>query len=142
MTGDAQSAHDAFQNAVREAAHRSAQTEIADGRLALFRTARRLCLTANANPPRTEPHVAGEEELPENIEALISRIEPAQFAAWISAAPEPQRTALALYFLDSFSHAEVAELVEVTPRELAALVGDGRRQLQSWLETVPALAVS
>ena len=51
---------------------------------------------------------------------------------------EPQRTALALFYLDQFDHEDLLTLAEVKMAELAKLIADGRQQFQAWLDiTVP-----
>ena len=55
-------------------------------------------------------------------------------AVWISAAPEPQRTALALFYLDEFNLGEMLALLEVKANELSDLISSGRRQFQAWLD--------
>ena len=64
----------------------------------------------------------------------IERLEPDQLAVWISAAPEPQRSALALFYLDEFSLGEMLALLEVKAGELSDLISSGRRQFQAWLD--------
>jgi len=73
-----------------------------------------------------------------SMEAVLKVLEPAQLAIWISAAPEPQRTALSLFYLDQFDHEDVLTLAEVKTAELAKLIADGRQQFQAWLDiTIP-----
>jgi DNA-directed RNA polymerase specialized sigma24 family protein len=68
----------------------------------------------------------------------MAKLEPTQLAIWISAAPEPQRTALALFYLDQFDHEDLLTLAEVKTAELAKLIADGRQQFQAWLDiTIP-----
>ena len=63
----------------------------------------------------------------------IEQLEPEQLAAWISAAPEPQRSALALYYLDEFSYRELMSLLGIKLGELAHSITSGRREFQAWL---------
>jgi DNA-directed RNA polymerase specialized sigma24 family protein len=58
-----------------------------------------------------------------------------QLAIWISGAPDPQRTALALFYLDEFNHRELLILTELKPDELAKAISDARQQFQAWLNT-------
>lgn len=81
------------------------------------------------------------EETPLNVQGAeqIGQLTPEQLAIWISGAPEPQRGALAAYYLDEFSLSEMQTLLELKPHELAALITSGRRQFQAWLDaTTPA----
>jgi DNA-directed RNA polymerase specialized sigma24 family protein len=66
----------------------------------------------------------------------IQQLDPDQLAVWISAAPEPQRSALALFYLDEFSLAEMLALLEVKAVELSDLISSGRQQFQAWLDAV------
>jgi DNA-directed RNA polymerase specialized sigma24 family protein len=57
---------------------------------------------------------------------------------WISGAPEPQRTALALFYLDQFDHDELLALTELKTAELGKLIANARQQFQAWLNvTIP-----
>jgi hypothetical protein len=64
----------------------------------------------------------------------IERLDPVQLAIWISAAPDPQRSALALFYLDQFDYREILDLAELKLSELSRLLARGRRQLQAWLD--------
>ena len=59
---------------------------------------------------------------------------PTQLAVWISGAPDPQRTALALFYLNEFDYGEILDLAELKLTELSRLLAQGRRQLQAWLD--------
>jgi DNA-directed RNA polymerase specialized sigma24 family protein len=79
-----------------------------------------------------------QDELAESAPSQIEKLEPQQFAIWISGAPEPQRSALALFYLNEFSHNELLSVTELKPNELSKLLCDGRRQFQAWLDvTLP-----
>jgi DNA-directed RNA polymerase specialized sigma24 family protein len=64
----------------------------------------------------------------------IKQLDPDQMGVWISAAPEPQRSALALFYLDEFTLAEILSLLEIKAPEFSGLVSSGRRQFQAWLD--------
>ena len=51
-------------------------------------------------------------------------------------APEPQRSALAFFYLNEFSHREMQNLLDVKMSELASLISHGRSQFQAWLNSV------
>jgi DNA-directed RNA polymerase specialized sigma24 family protein len=68
----------------------------------------------------------------------IEQLEPAQLALWISAAPEPQRSALALFYLDEFTLTELLSLLELKAGEFSELICSGRRQFQAWLDSTIA----
>jgi DNA-directed RNA polymerase specialized sigma24 family protein len=58
-----------------------------------------------------------------------------QLAIWISAAPDPQRSALALFYLDEFDYREILDISELKLSELSRFLAKGRRQLQAWLDS-------
>ena len=134
MTGDAAKAQEAFQETVREAAVRSAGDEPPPDRLWFFRDARWRCLGVTEEGIQAEPGMMEEAEISPVAPKQIERLEPDQLAVWISAAPEPQRSALALFYLDEFSLPEMLALLEVKAAELSDLISSGRRQFQAWLD--------
>ena len=134
MTGDPAKAQEAFQNTVREAAVRSARDEPPPDRLWFFRDARWRCIGVTEEGIQAEPGMMEEAEISPVVPKQIERLEPDQLAVWISAAPEPQRSALALFYLDEFSLREMLELLEVKAGELSDLISSGRRQFQAWLD--------
>lgn len=134
MTGDAVKAQEAFQNTVREAAVRSARDEPPPDRLWFFRDARSRCIGVTEEGIQAEPGMMEEAEISPVAPKQIERLEPDQLAVWISAAPEPQRSALALFYLDEFSLPEMLALLEVKAAELSDLISSGRRQFQAWLD--------
>ena len=134
MTGDAAKAQEAFQDTVREAAVRSAGDEPPPDRLWFFRDARWRCISVTEEGIQAEPGMMEETEVSPVAPMQIEQLEPDQLAVWISAAPEPQRSALALFYLDEFSLREILELLEIKAGELADLISSGRRQFQAWLD--------
>ena len=136
MTGDPGKAQEAFQDTVREAAVRSARDEPPPDRLWFFRDARFRCLNVTEEGIQAEPGMMEETEISPVAPKQIERLEPDQLAVWISAAPEPQRSALALYYLDEFSLGEMLALLEVKAGELSDLISSGRRQFQAWLDAI------
>jgi DNA-directed RNA polymerase specialized sigma24 family protein len=134
MTGEASKAREAFQNTVREAALRSARDEPPPDRLWFFRDARWRCLAASEQGLQAEPGMLEEAEISPVAPMQIEQLDPDQLAVWISAAPEPQRSALALFYLDEFSLREMLALLEMKAGELSELISSGRRQFQAWLD--------
>ena len=134
MTGDAAKAQEAFQDTVREAAVRSARDEPPPDRLWFFRDARWRCLAVSEEGLQAEPGMMEEAEISPVAPMQIEQLEPDQLAVWISAAPEPQRSALALFYLDEFSLREMLALLEMKAGELSDLISSGRRQFQAWLD--------
>ncbi|HEY5036212.1 MAG TPA: hypothetical protein VII74_03665 [Chthoniobacterales bacterium] len=136
MTGDAAHTLEAFQNTVREAALLAAREQLPSDRLWAFHEARHQCLAVTENDVQPEPAPIPEETIAADAVARVALLEPDQLAAWIAAAPEPQRSALAFYYLNEFSHREMQNLLDLKMNELAALISHGRAQFQAWLRTV------
>jgi len=138
MTGDAVKAQEIFQATMHELALRSAGGELPNDRLWLFRDARGRCVEASESGLQAESIEMEEHPVKASAAVQMAKLEPAQLAIWISAAPEPQRTALSLFYLDQFDHEDVLTLAEVKTAELAKLIADGRQQFQAWLDiTIP-----
>ena len=77
-----------------------------------------------------------EEPIASDAAARVAQLDPEQLATWICGAPEPQRSALAFFYLNEFSHREMQNLLDVKMNELANLISRGRSQFQAWLNTV------
>jgi DNA-directed RNA polymerase specialized sigma24 family protein len=138
MLGDSFRAQEVFHTTLREAALRAANGELPNEPFWLFRDARWRCLEATNAELQAEPLEMQEQEIAAAAGSQIERLEPRQLAIWISAAPEPQRTALALFYLDEFDYREIADLAELKLSELSRLLALGRRQFQAWLDaTLP-----
>lgn len=138
MTGDTAKAQEAFQNTVREAALRSARDEPPADRLWFFRDARWRCVAVCEEGLQPEPGMLEEADISPIAPVQIEQLEPDQLAVWISAAPEPQRSALALFYLDEFSLGEMMALLELKANDVSDLISSGRRQFQAWLDaTIP-----
>ena len=139
MTGDALKAQEAFQATLREAALRSAQNHPPADRLWFFRDARWRCLVVGEEGLQPEAMHMEEEEVSPQAAGQVEQLHPEQLAIWISAAPEPQRSALAAYYLDEFTPREILTLLELKAGELSQALATGRRQFQAWLNaTTPA----
>jgi DNA-directed RNA polymerase specialized sigma24 family protein len=76
-----------------------------------------------------------ERDVATGAESQIQRLDPMQLAIWISAAPDPQRSALALFYLDEFDCQEILDIAELKLNELSRCLATGRRQLQAWLDS-------
>ncbi len=138
MTGAAEKAQAAFQDTVREAALRSAGDEPPPDRLWFFRDARWRCLALGEHDLQAEPGMLEETEIAPMARMQIEQLDPNQLALWISAAPDPQRSALALFYLDEFGLAELLSLLEMKAGEFSELICSGRRQFQAWLDSTIA----
>jgi DNA-directed RNA polymerase specialized sigma24 family protein len=75
-----------------------------------------------------------EHDIAQEAASQIKQLEAAQLAVWISAAPDPQRTALALFYLDEFNYLEILDIAELKLSTLSRCLAQGRRQLQAWLD--------
>jgi len=134
MLGDSRKAQEVFHTTLREAALRAAKGELPKEPFWLFRDARWRCLETNKADLQPEPLELPEHDVATQAESQIQQLESAQLAIWISAAPEPQKTALALFYLDEFDCREILDLAELKLSELSRLLAQGRRQLQAWLD--------
>lgn len=134
MTGDAAKAQEVFQATLREAALQSAQSEPPRDRLWFFRDARWRCVAAAEQGLQPEEMHQKECEVAPHAAAQVRQLLPEQLAVWISAAPDPQRSALAAYYLDEFSLREMVTVLDLKPKELSELICAGRREFQAWLD--------
>ena len=134
MTGDVSKAQETFQDTVREATLRAARDEPPPDRLWFFRDARWRCIAVSEQGLQAEPGMLEETEISPIAPMQIEQLNPDQLAVWISAAPEPQRSALALFYLDEFSLREMLALLEMKAGEVSELISNGRRQFQAWLD--------
>ncbi|MBA3651332.1 MAG: hypothetical protein H0W66_07610 [Chthoniobacterales bacterium] len=136
VTGDPARALKAFQNTVREAALLASRGQLPPDRLWSFHEARHQCLDLAKGYVQTESTTMPEEPISTDAATRVAQLEPSQLAAWISAVPEPQRSALAFFYLNEFSHREMQNLLDVKMQELASLISHGRSQFQAWLNNV------
>ena len=138
MLGDAARALEVFQTIMHEASLRAAQGELPKDRLWLFRDARFRCLETSEKGLQPEDVELEEQPIDANAAKQIRKLEPSQLAIWIAGAPDPQRSALALFYLDEFDHEEILALTELKTFELAKFIGNARQEFQGWLNsTVP-----
>ncbi len=139
ITGDGAKAQEVFQDTVREAAFHSANGEPPPDRYWFFREARWRCHALAEKEAKPEEMAHRTADLAPKAKEQIERLEPNQLASWISAAPEPQRSAMALYYLNQFSYREIMAILEIKLSVLAQALDLGRREFQAWLDTtVPA----
>jgi DNA-directed RNA polymerase specialized sigma24 family protein len=141
MTGEASKAQDIFQDTLREAAFLAAKGEPPANRQWFFSEARWRCLDVVARDVQAEHAVNDSTEVSSHAPEQIEQLEPEQLAIWISAAPEPQRSVLALYYLDEFSYREMMSILHLKLTDLSRAMASGRRDFQAWLNaTVPVAA--
>ena len=136
MLGDARKAKEIFQTTLRESALRAARGELPKEPFWLFRNARWRCLETSETELQAEPLEIDEHDIVPEAPSQIEQLEPAQLAIWVSSAPDPQRTALALFYLDEFDYLEILDLAELKLNELSRLLTLGRRQFQAWLDAM------
>jgi len=136
MLGEARKAQEIFQATLREAALRAARGELPKEPFWLFRNARWRCLETSETELQAEPLEIDEHDIVPEAPSQIEQLEPAQLAIWVSSAPDPQRTALALFYLDEFDYLEILDLAELKLNELSRLLTLGRRQFQAWLDAM------
>src|SRR5436189_5705720 len=122
MLGDSSKAKEVFHTTLREAALRAAHGQLPDEPFWLFRDARWRCLEASGTDLQAEPLQLDAHELTPEAASQIEHLEPTQLAIWISAAPDPQRTALALFYLSEFDYREILDLMELKLNELSRLL--------------------
>ncbi|PYK98534.1 MAG: hypothetical protein DME32_14075 [Verrucomicrobia bacterium] len=141
MTGETSKAQDIFQDTVREAAFLAAKGEPPADRHWFFREARWRCLDVVAHGVQPERGMNEACEISPQAPEQIQQLEPEQLAIWISAAPEPQRSILALYYLDEFNYREIMSMLGLKLHDLSRAIESGRREFQAWLNaTVPVAA--
>ena len=126
MLGDPRKAQEVFHATLREAAMRAARGEL---------PSEPFCLEATKSDLQPEPVEMDERDVAPKAESQIQRLDPMQLAIWISAAPDPQRSALALFYLDEFDYREILDIAELKLSELSRFLAKGRRQLQAWLDS-------
>lgn len=135
MLGDSRKAQEVFHATLREAAMRAARRELPNEPFWLFRDARWRCLEATKTDLQPESVEMDERDIAPKAESQIQRLDPVQLAIWISAAPDPQRSALALFYLDEFDYRQILHISELKLSELSRFLAKGRRQLQAWLDS-------
>jgi DNA-directed RNA polymerase specialized sigma24 family protein len=141
MTGEARKAQEAFHGTLRAAASSASNGQAPTDSLWFYRDARGRCLELSEHGLQPEDVDLPEEELSPTGPDQLKKVDPNQLAIWISAAPDPQRTALALFYLDQFDHREICELAEIRLSALSRLLAQARRQFQAWLNaTIPEQA--
>ncbi len=134
MLGDSRKAQEVFHTTFREAALRAAEGELPKEPFWLFHDARWRCLEATKTDLQPESPEIDEHEIDPGAASQIEQLDPAQLAVWISSAPDPQRTALALFYLDEFDYTEILDIAELKLSTLSRCLAKGRRQLQAWLD--------
>jgi DNA-directed RNA polymerase specialized sigma24 family protein len=134
MTGDLDRAKEVFQGTLRDAALRSARGDPPENRLWFFEDARGRCLENSEQWPQAEHGEMQQCNVRATAPQQIAQLHPEQLAAWISSTPEPQRSAMALYYIDEFEHHDLLAILGLKTKELSRLLTAGRCELQAWLD--------
>ena len=122
MLGDSRKAQEVFHATLREAALRAAQGELPKEPFWLFRDARWRCLEATKNDLQPEEVEIDEHDLGAAAASQIEDSIPCNSRFGSPAAPDPQRSALALFYLDEFDTEEILDLAELKLNELSRLL--------------------
>lgn len=131
MTGEAHKAQDAFHATLRAAASNG---QAPGDSLWFYRRARARCLEVSEHGLQPEEVDLPQDDLSPTAPEQLKKVDPSQLAIWISAAPDPQRTALALFYLDEFDYHEICEIAEIKLSDLSRMLEQARRQFQAWLD--------
>jgi DNA-directed RNA polymerase specialized sigma24 family protein len=93
---------------------------------------RQRCLRENAGNMQEIPRLLREDQEGEGGEVL--EIEAFIVAQRFSTLPEPERSALALFYLDLFTAEEIAKLLKMELNELGELLARGRTLLENAMQ--------
>jgi DNA-directed RNA polymerase specialized sigma24 family protein len=131
LTGQIAKAEQAMAETLIKAEAALPQIRSETGRRAWFATRiREYCGVVEAPPPAA-PRLLRAADDDEPVTVL--EIEAYLVAQRFQQLPEPGRSALALFYLDSFTNEDIAKLLKLTEDELAATLADARLQLQRLL---------
>lgn len=108
-----------------------AQIRSETGRRAWFVARIRECCLGDEAAAPSAPRLLRHEDEVRPVEVL--EIEAYLVAQRFAQLPEPERSALALFYLDSFSNEDIAKLLKLHPHDLADTLGRARTQLQGLL---------
>jgi DNA-directed RNA polymerase specialized sigma24 family protein len=130
LTGDLDVAQEIMAGTLRDAAARLEEMRGDDRRCASFiARLRERCLRENAANPRDIPRLVRTGEEPREVLAIEAYIVAQRF----STLPEPERSALALFYLDLLDVPQIAALLGFSLEELAATLGRARTHLHAAL---------
>jgi len=96
---------------------------------------RERCLENNKSSPPTAPRLVREES-DTGTRPEVLKIEAFLLAQRFHMLPEPERSALALFYLELFSVPEIAELLKMDVEVLADTLGAARDLLQQSLQAM------
>src|SRR5215467_11835868 len=130
MLGDSRKAQEVFHATLREAAQCAAHGELPEEPFWLFREARWRCLEATKDDLQPEAVEIDEHDLGVAAASQIERLDPVQLAIWISTAPDPQRSALALFSLHDALPIALLHRTQLNFTDHTRSLARGRRHLQ------------
>jgi DNA-directed RNA polymerase specialized sigma24 family protein len=133
LTGQIGQAERVMAETLTQAEGELAQIRNETSRRAWFVTRiRERCLGDEGAAP-VAPRLLREEEAAEIRPVEVLEIEAYLVAQRFAQLPEPERSALALFYLDSFTNEDIAKLLKLHPHDLADTLGRARSHLQELL---------
>jgi DNA-directed RNA polymerase specialized sigma24 family protein len=132
LTGNAKSAEQVMAETLTEVESQLSQFRNETSRQAWLAThIRERCLENNKSAPPTAPRLLREDGEPgDGAQPEVLQIEAYLLAQRFHLLPEPERSALALFYLDLFSAEEIAELLKMDIHALSDTLGEGRDLLR------------
>lgn len=132
LTGNAKSAEQVMAETLVEVEGQLSQFRNETSRQAWLAThIRERCLKNNASAPPAAPRLVRDDS--ETGEPAVLKIEAFLLAQRFHMLPEPERSALALFYLEFFSVEEIAELLKMDTDLLSDTLGAARQLLQESL---------
>ncbi len=140
VTGEAHAAEQLLAESLAEVEMRISHLRGEERRKAwLIRRLRERVATLDAAPARTPRLLRG--EIPEPGEEILE-IEAYILAQHFATLAEPERSALALFYLKLFPPRELPELLDLELEDLAGALDRGRQQLRASLQDQPRLVAA
>lgn len=135
LTGSIRTAELVMAETLAEVAFQLSQVRSETGRQAWFvQRIREHCLKNNESSPPVAPPPDLTDDVP-GEGPRVPKIEAFPLAQRFHALPEPERSALALFYLDFFTIPEIAELLKMSAETLAETLAAGRALLAQSLRT-------
>ena len=134
LTGSLRTAEQIMAETLHEAEARLAELRSDTSRQAwLAQRIRERCLRENAMNEQAVPRLL-RAELEEGKKREVLQIEAFIVAQRFSTLPEPERSALALFYVDLFEPQEIAKLLKMNIEDLGAALGHARALLAAALQ--------
>ena len=135
LTGSIRAAEQVMAETLAEVALHVAQVRSETGRQAWFvQRIRERCLKNNESAPPAAPRLDRTDAAPGERPRVL-KIEAFLLAQRFHTLPEPERSALALFYLDFFTIAEIAELLKMSVDTLAETLAAARALLEQSLRS-------